>query len=161
MPGIAITCGAEMTIAGGAGMRVEKAADFFQGALTTSLAADEILTEVWLPPWRPGRRWAFLEFARRRGDFALAGVALFYDLDSRGRVENAHVGAIGVGDRPVRLSKAEAALDGHELTDDVISIAAAAARASVDPPPDIHAPPQYRRALLGTLLERALRHSAV
>jgi aerobic carbon-monoxide dehydrogenase medium subunit len=161
MPGIAMTCDAEMTIVGRGGARVEKAADFFQGALETCLASDEILTEIRLPPWPAGRRWAFLEFARRRGDFAMAGVALFYDLDGRGRIENAHVGAIGVGDGPVRLGKVEAALDGCELSEAVISIASAAARESVDPPSDIHAPSEYRRALLGTLLERALRRSAV
>jgi carbon-monoxide dehydrogenase medium subunit len=161
MPGIAITCDAQMTIVGPRGARAERAADFFQGALETCLASDEILTEIRLPPWPASRRWAFLEFARRRGDFAMAGVALFFDLDGRGRIENAHVGAIGVGDGPVRLGKVEAALDGCELTEAVISIASAAARKSVDPPSDIHAPSEYRRALLGTLLERALRRSAV
>jgi carbon-monoxide dehydrogenase medium subunit len=161
MPGIAMTCDAEMTIVGPGGAHVEKAADFFQGALETCLASDEILTEIRLPPWPAGRRWAFLEFARRRGDFAMAGVALFYDLDGRGRIENAHVGAIGVGDGPVRLGKVEVALDGCELTEAVISIASAAAQESVDPPSDIHAPSEYRRALVGALLERALRQSAV
>ena len=161
MPGIAVTCDAEMTIFGRSGTRVEKAVDFFQGALQTSLNPDEILIEIRLPPWPSHRRWAFLEFARRRGDFAMAGVALFYDLDDRGRIRNAHIGAIGVGDGPVRLSKAEAALDGHELTEDVIATASEVARESVDPPSDIHAPSEYRRALLGTLLERALRRSAV
>jgi carbon-monoxide dehydrogenase medium subunit len=160
MPGIAVTCDAEMTIFGSTGTRVEKAVDFFKGALVTSLKPDDVLTEIRLPPWPSGRRWAFLEFARRRGDFAMAGVALFYDVDGRGRMENAHIGAIGVGDGPVRLGKAEAALDGHELTEDVISTASAAARESVNPPSDIHAPSEYRRALLGTLLERALRRSA-
>jgi aerobic carbon-monoxide dehydrogenase medium subunit len=161
MPGIAVTCDAELTIFGSAGTRVEKAVDFFKGALVTSLKPDDVLTEIRLPPWPADRRWAFLEFARRRGDFAMAGVALFYDVDGRGRMENVHIGAFGVGDGPVRLNTAEAALDGHELTEDVISIASAAARESVSPPSDIHAPSEYRRALLGTLLERALRRSAV
>jgi aerobic carbon-monoxide dehydrogenase medium subunit len=160
MPGIAMTCDAEMTIVGSGGTRIEKAADFFQSALVTSVKADEILTEIRLPPWPSGRRWAFLEFARRRGDFALAGVAVFYDLDGGGRIENAHVGAIGVGSGPMRLGEAEAALNGRELTEQVIAAASAAAREAVDPPPDLHAPPEYRRALLGTLLTRALRRSA-
>ncbi len=160
MPGIAVTCDAELTIFGSAGTRVEKVVDFFQGALLTSLKSDEILVEIRLPRWPANRQWAFLEFARRRGDFAMAGVALFYDLDGQGRIGNAHIGAIGVGDAPVRLSRAEAALDGRELTEDVISLASAVARESVNPPSDIHAPSEYRRALLGTLLERALRRSA-
>ena len=159
MPGIALTCDAVLTIVGPKGPRTEKAADFFKGSLTTSLAHDEILTEVLLPAWPQGRRWAFLEFAQRRGDFALAGVALFYDLKS-GKVTNAHIGAIGVGDAPVRLHGAEKALNGRALDDAAIEAAASAAREEVDPPSDIHAPADYRRSLLGTLLERALRKSA-
>lgn len=161
MPGVAMTCEAELTIVGRAGRRIEKAADFFKGALTTSLTADEILTDIRLPHWPAARRWAFLEFARRRGDFAMAGVALFYDLDGQNRIANAHVGAIGVSDSPVRLAAVEAVLNGHVLREEVVSEAAAAARQSVDPPSDIHAPSDYRRALLAILLSRALRQSAV
>ncbi len=160
MPGIALTCEAELSIVGPKGGRAEKAADFFKGSLTTSLEPDEILTEVLLPRWPQGRRWAFLEFSQRRGDFALAGVALFYDLQN-GAIANAHVGAIGVGDAPVRLHAAEAVLNGRALDDKAIEDAASAARESVDPPSDIHAPSDYRRALLGTLLTRALRKSAL
>jgi carbon-monoxide dehydrogenase medium subunit len=159
MPGIALTCDAVLTIVGPNGRRTEKAADFFKGSLTTSLAHDEILTEVLLPAWPKGRRWGFLEFAQRRGDFALAGVALFYDL-AGGKVTNAHIGAIGVGDAPVRLHGAEKALNGRALDDAAIEAAAEAARKEVDPPSDIHAPADYRRSLLGTLFERALRKSA-
>jgi carbon-monoxide dehydrogenase medium subunit len=158
MPGIAITCEAELTIVGPQGQRVEKASNFFKGALTTSLASDEILTEVKLPPWPAGRRWAFLEFARRRGDFALAGVALFYELLA-GKIADIRIGAIGVGDIPLRLRAVEAVLNGQTLDERAIEAAAAAARQSVDPPSDIHAPAEYRRALLATLLARALRQS--
>jgi carbon-monoxide dehydrogenase medium subunit len=158
MPGIAITCEAELTIIGPQGQRVEKASNFFKGALTTSLASDEILTEVKLPPWPAGRRWAFLEFARRRGDFALAGVALFYELVA-GKITDIRIGAIGVGDIPLRLRAVEAVLNGQTLDERAIEAAAAAARQSVDPPSDIHAPAEYRRALLATLLARALRQS--
>jgi carbon-monoxide dehydrogenase medium subunit len=79
MPGITVTCEAEITIVGGNGSRIEKAADFFTGPLQTTLASDELITELRLPFWPAARRWSFLEFSRRRGDFALAGVALFYD----------------------------------------------------------------------------------
>jgi carbon-monoxide dehydrogenase medium subunit len=159
MPGIAITCDAELIIIGPKGKRVDKASDFFKGALTTSLAPDEILTEVRLPPWPAGHRWAFLEFALRRGDFAIAGVALHYHLVG-GKIADIHIGAIGVGDRPLRLHAVEAVLNGQKLDDVAIENAAKKARESVDPPSDIHAPAEYRRALLGTLLARALRRSA-
>jgi aerobic carbon-monoxide dehydrogenase medium subunit len=161
MPGIAITCDAEIVITGADGERLEKASDFFTGPLETSLAPDEILTEVRLPYWPPQRRWSFLEFARRKGDFAIAGVMLFYDLDDDGRATDAHVGAIGVSDLPIRLVAAEDALNGNLIDETSIAAAVSAATASIDPPSDIHAPGNYRKALLGTLLSRALQRSAL
>jgi carbon-monoxide dehydrogenase medium subunit len=159
MPGIALTCDARLEIIGAGGMRVEKAADFFQGLLQTSLAPDEILTSVRLPTWPAARRWAFREFARRKGDFAMAGIALFYDLDEGHCAANVHIGAIGVADRPVRLASAETTLNGKPVNENSIAAAVAAARAEIDPPSDIHAPAAYRRSLLGTLLERGLNQS--
>ncbi|WP_420966025.1 FAD binding domain-containing protein [Bradyrhizobium sp. B120] len=161
MPGVALTCDARMTIVGPAGTRVEAAADFFTGPLETSLEPDEILTEVHLPAWPAERRWAFLEFARRKGDFAMAGVALHYDLDGGGHITDAHIGAIGIADRPIRLAEAEAVLNGNQVTDKLIAMASAKARQTVDPPSDIHAPGAYRAALVATLLSRGLKKSAV
>jgi carbon-monoxide dehydrogenase medium subunit len=160
MPGIALTCDARMTIVGPSGTRIEAAADFFTGPLETSLEPDEILTEVHLPAWPAARRWAFLEFARRKGDFAMAGVALHYDLDSGGRIIDAHIGAIGVADRPIRLTEVEAVLNGNQMSDKLIAAASAKARQTVDPPTDIHAPGAYRAALVATLLGRGLKKSA-
>ncbi len=159
MPGIAVTCEAKIVVAGRKGQRVIPAADFFTGALTTMLQPDELIVEVRLPPWNPNRRWAFVEFARRRGDFALAGIALFYDIENE-RARDAHVGAIGVADTPVRLSAVEAMINGNTITETVVRAAGAAAFESVDPPDDIHAPGDYRRALLQVLTERALSSAA-
>src|SRR5262249_34553738 len=119
MPGLAVTCEAEIAVTGRAGSRVIKAADFFLGALTTALEPDEIISEVRLPAWPRGRRWGFQEFARRRGDFAMAGAALFYD-EARGRATNAHVGVIGVGDRPLRLTAVEDVLNGQMVDEKTI-----------------------------------------
>jgi aerobic carbon-monoxide dehydrogenase medium subunit len=160
MPGIAVTCDAEIAVVGKSGDRVIKAADFFQGALTTALTPDEIVVEVRLPPWPAGRRWGFQEFARRRGDFAMAAAAVFYDQDAGGRARNAHVGAIGVGDRPLRLTAAEDVLNGRAIDEAAIAQAEAAASATVDPQDDIHASAAYRRALIGTMVERALKSAA-
>ena len=105
MPGIAVTCDAEIAVVGKAGARVIQAADFFQGPLTTALTADEIIVEVRLPAWPAGRRWGFQEFARRRGDFAHGGGRACSTIrtSAAGR-RNAHVGVIGVADRPLRLA---------------------------------------------------------
>ena len=160
MPGIAMTCEAEIAVIGRSGPRVIKAADFFQGALTTALTADEIIVEVRLPAWPARRRWGFQEFARRRGDFALAAAAVFYDPDENGMASNAHVGVIGVADRPLRLAAVEAELDGQAIDEATIAKAEAAAAAAVDPQDDIHASAAYRRALTGTMVERALKAAA-
>jgi carbon-monoxide dehydrogenase medium subunit len=160
MPGIAVTCDAAITVMGKDGQRVIKAADFFLGALTTALKPDEILTEVRLPAWPASRRFGFQEFARRRGDFAMAGVAVFYDPDTTGKAGNVHVGVIGVGDRPRRLARAEAAISGNRIDDATIAKAAEAASGEVEAQDDIHASAAYRRALTGTLLERALKSAA-
>ena len=160
MPGVAVACDAEIAVMGKSGARTIKAKDFFLGALTTALEPDEIITEVRLPHWPSGRRFGFQEFARRRGDFAMAGVALFYDPDKSGKAANAHVGVIGVGDRPQRLSAVETALNGKKIDEATIAKAGEAASAAVEPQDDIHASADYRRALTGTLVERALQHAA-
>jgi carbon-monoxide dehydrogenase medium subunit len=155
-PGIAVTCDARIHLAGANGKRVVVAADLFVGPLETCLEDGEIITSIELPRWPQARRWAFEEFSQRRGDFALAGVALFYDLDGKHRVQNVHIGVIGATDRPRRLANAEAALNGQALSDEVIAKACAAASAEIDPPSDIHGSAEYRRSLFGTLLQRAL-----
>ena len=155
-PGIAVTCDARIHLAGTAGQRVVAAADLFVGPLETCLQDGEIITSIELPCWPQARRWAFEEFSQRRGDFALAGVALFYDLDGEHRVQNVHIGVIGATDRPRRLANAEAALNGQALSDEVIAKACAAASAEINPPSDIHGSAEYRRSLVGTLLQRAL-----
>jgi aerobic carbon-monoxide dehydrogenase medium subunit len=160
MPGIVRTCEAEIAVIGTAGARTIKAQDFFQGPLMTALAADEIITEIRLPAWPAGRRWGFQEFARRRGDFALAAAAVFYDPDAGGRAANAHVGVIGVADRPLRLPSVEAVLNGAMIDAATIAKADAATAAAVDPDDDIHASAAYRKSLAGTMVERALLAAA-
>src|SRR5437879_780597 len=71
MPGIAVTCDAEIAVVGKAGARAIKAADFFIGALTTALEPDEVIVEVRLPAWPRQRRWGLHEFERRVGDFEM------------------------------------------------------------------------------------------
>ena len=159
IPGIAVTCEAEIVVVGSAGPRAIKAQDFFLGPLTTALAADEIIIEIRFPAWPPSRRFGFREFARRRGDFAMAAAALWYDEDA-GKARNAHVGVIGVGDRPQRLFPVEAVLNGRVVDEAAIAAAEAAAAAAGDPQTDIHASADYRRALTGTMVERALRDAA-
>jgi aerobic carbon-monoxide dehydrogenase medium subunit len=156
LPGIAVTCDAEIHLKGKNGSRVVRAGDFFVGALSTVLADDELIVEARFPAWPPGRRWGFQELSPRRGDFAYAGVAAFYDLHE-GKAINAHIGVIGACHRPHRITQAEIELNGRAVDAASIRDAAAAAEKAVDPPADLHASAAYRRSLVGTLLERALR----
>jgi carbon-monoxide dehydrogenase medium subunit len=156
MPGIVVTCEAKIAVIGKAGGRVIDAANFFQGPLMTALKPDEIITEIRLPAWPAKRRFGFQEFARRRGDFALAAAMLYYD-EQDGTARNAHVGAIGIADRPLRLPAVEQVLNGNRLDEVIIAKAEAAASASVEPADDIHAGGAYRKALIGVMVERALK----
>lgn len=155
LPAIAVTCDATIEIASAKGKRTIPAAQLFLGPLTTSLAPGEIITGIRFPAWPAGRKWAFTEFATHRGAFALAGVALWYDGDAT-PARNVHIGVLGAASTPRRLAKAEAALEGKGLNATSIAAAAAAASAEVDPSDDIHADAAYRRALVATLVERAL-----
>jgi carbon-monoxide dehydrogenase medium subunit len=136
------------------------AEDFFRGPLTTALTPDEIITEIRFPAWPARRRFGFVEFARRRGDFALAAAALFYDQDDDGKAVGSHVGAIGVAARPLRLTAVEQVLNGNIVAAATIAKAEATASAAVDPPDDIHATGRYRKTLIGVMVERALRRAA-
>ena len=159
MPGVAVTCEAQIAVTGKAGMRLIAAGEFFEGPLMTALKPDEIITEIRLPRWPAKRRFGFEEFSRRRGDFAMAAAAVFYDEQS-GTAANAHVGVIGVADRPLRLARVEALINGQKINDAVIAKAEAAAAAAVDPADDIHASGVYRKALVGVMVERALKRAA-
>jgi carbon-monoxide dehydrogenase medium subunit len=156
LPAIAVTCDAKIAATGKAGERVIEAKDFFRGPLTTALTPDEIITELRLPAWLAQRRFGFCEFVRRRGDFALAGAAVFYD-ENGGKAANAHVGVMGVSDRPLRLGAVEDALNGNTINEATIADAEAEASTAIDPPDDIHATGTYRKTLIGVMVERALR----
>jgi carbon-monoxide dehydrogenase medium subunit len=156
LPAVAVCLEAQLTVQGPRGRRTVAAEDFFQGYLTTVLRPDELLVEAWLPPLRPVTGQAWLEFARRHGDFALAGVAVSLTLDRAGNVDSAHIVLTGVGGKPVRAREAETLLVGGSVPDRA-SAAANAARSAIDPDADIHASKEYRTHLAGVLTERAIR----
>ena len=140
----------------GASPRTVAAEDFFTGILETAVEPDELLAEIRLPPWPEDARWGFREFARRRGDFALAGVACRFEVDGAGGGRSVRIGLFGVGDTAVRARRAEAVLEGETPGPEVFAAAAAAVRDEVEPLDDGHASAGYRRHLAGVLVEDAL-----
>lgn len=132
---------------------------FFITHLTTALAADELLCEVRLPPSPPGAGYAVIEFARRHGDFALAGAMVRLERDARGRLRNPRLVLFGVGRRPLRALAAEARLADARPEDGLFAGAAAIAAGECDPYDDLHASAVYRRHLAEVLTGRALEEA--
>jgi carbon-monoxide dehydrogenase medium subunit len=138
------------------GERAIESADFFRAPLTTALAEDEIVVRIEMPGLPLGMGWCFQEFARRTGDFALAAVGILLEV-SDGRIREARVAMMAVGDTPLRRPEAEALLSGQSLSDDLVAAAVHAACHSLKPNRDLHASSEFRRHLAGVLMGRALR----
>lgn len=153
LPAVAMALDAVFDVRGPAGVRSLAAADFFRTHLTTALGADELLTSIHFPRALPGTGAAVLEVGRRRGDFALVGVAVQVRL-AEGRIADARVCFTGVDEVPHRCRPAESVLTGGSAAD--ASRAADAARDDVRPSGDLHATAAYRRDVAGTLLARAV-----
>lgn len=155
LPSVMAVLDAAFTVASARGIRTIPVADFFQFHLTTALEPDEMLLRVRITLPGPGTFSVFREFATRRGDFALAGVAVVCTIED-GVVTGCRIAAAGVAPTPQRLTGVEAMLAGQRLDDAVLTEADHAARAAVDPTGDIHADADYRRRLTGVLVKRAL-----
>jgi carbon-monoxide dehydrogenase medium subunit len=155
LPAALLALGASAVIAGRDGRRRVALEDFFLGALTTALAADEILIRIDIPDARSAG-WGFAEVARRPGDFAIAGVAAVVRA-ARGRCDQARLVAFGAHERPARLRAAEAAIMGSELSAKLGERAAIHAEADCRPPDDVHASAEYRAHLVRVLTEQAVR----
>jgi carbon-monoxide dehydrogenase medium subunit len=159
LPAVAVCLDARLTIRGPRGERIVDADAFFRGPMTTVLDPVELLTSVWFPAAGPGSGAAWLELARRHGDYALVGVAAAVIMTGE-RVAEARLALSGVGDRPVRARETEALLAGEPLTAARLADAAEAVRRAIDPGGDIHATASYRRRVAGVLVQRALRLAA-
>lgn len=157
LPAVAVCLDAVLSVVGPRGRRAVAAEDFFVGYLTTLLQPDEILVEAWFPPLRPHTGQAWVEFARRHGDFALVGVAVSLSMDED-IVRHARIVLTGVGGRPARAREAETLLIGGSLAARA-KAAADAACSSIDPEADMHATKEYRVHLAGVLTERAIRQA--
>jgi carbon-monoxide dehydrogenase medium subunit len=134
------------------------ASDFFTGLFTTALEPEEILTEVELPilPERTG--YAFVELARRHGDYAQAGVAVTARLDEAGMCQEARLVYLNVGEVPMVAEKTAVSLQGQPLDDDTIKAAAEmATQNEIEPTSDVHATADYKRHLAKVLTIRALK----
>ncbi len=159
LPAVATALGVELVVQGPSGTRTIRPDDFFLSYLTTSLAPDEVLTEVRIPPWPAGAGWSFKEISRRHGDFAMVGVACVLQAGANGVCTEARLVLTGVGGTPYVSRVGQEALVGEKLSDDLFVHVeqVVAGDDGLEPDSDIHASSIYRKEVGGVMAKRALR----
>jgi carbon-monoxide dehydrogenase medium subunit len=167
LPSVAVALGATFVAVSTRGAREIPAAQFFDTYLTTALEPDELLTEIRFPVAAPRTGAVFLEVARRRGDFALVGVAAQVTVapmtvkpsseEDRGGavIADVRLCVSGVSGAPFRCTEAERLLRGRVPDDEALREAAESVTNAIEPPGDLHATADYRRHLAGVLIRRA------
>jgi CO/xanthine dehydrogenase FAD-binding subunit len=157
-PAVVTALEAQLVVRGPEGERVLRPDEFFLTYLTTALAPEEILVEIRLPTAPPTSGWAFEEFTRRHGDFAIVGIAALLDTDGE-HCQVVRLAAAGASPVPIRLRAAEEILEQGGLSEENMEAAATRASELVEPESDIHASTEYRRHLTRVLTRRALRRA--
>ncbi|MBB4570966.1 FAD binding domain-containing protein [Rhizobium leucaenae] len=138
------------------GERRIPAADFFTGSLVNALEDDELVIAVEIDAMPNDAGWAFEEFARRHGDFALACFATTFCIEN-GTASGVRIGMMGVGETPLRLPEIEEIVEGTDLSEPVLNMVVERLANILTPNSDIHASADYRRHLSGVLARRGLR----
>jgi len=156
LPAIVVALGGRLRAQSMRSDRWIEACDFFLAPLTTTLQADEMLVEVRLPASAKRSGSCFMEVARRRGDFALMGVAIVLTLGVFGRCNDVRIVLCGAGDTPTDVSDAASGLIGRTVDAEGIDHVAASVQTSIDPPGNVHASKAFQRHLAGVLVKRAL-----
>jgi carbon-monoxide dehydrogenase medium subunit len=149
---------ARLEAAGSSGRRELAMEEFALGFMTTALEPDEVLAQIAIPLWPAAHGWAFEEFARRHGDFAIASAAVLASLDSSGALSRLAVVVSGLEPTPVRLRDLEHTVIGEKPGAAVIEALSAAAE-QLEAFSDAHVQADYRRHLAGVLCRRAAKRA--
>jgi aerobic carbon-monoxide dehydrogenase medium subunit len=155
-PAVALALDATMQVFGPQGPRDIAARDFFDGLWSTAIRPDELLVGVSFPVWVGRSGFAVDEFARRHGDFAIAGAVVGIELDDDDHIRRSAIALIGMGSTPERAAAAEAELAGRALAEiepDEVGRLATAGLASV--PDDLHGSAAYRIRVASEMVARA------
>jgi aerobic carbon-monoxide dehydrogenase medium subunit len=153
---VALALDAQMEAVSPRGVRDIPAKEFFTGLWENCMAADEILRAVRFPVWGARSGFAVEEFARRHGDFAIAGAAVAVELDDQSRVSRCGIGLLGLGSTPLRGFPAEEAVVGRavgEITADEVGHLAISGLADI--PADLQGSAEYRARVGATMVARA------
>jgi len=158
-PAITMALDATLVLEGPKGKRSVKADGFFHGTYMTDMAEDEILTEIRIPAFAPKTGYAYEKLKRKTGDWATAAAAVVLRMDG-GKVSYVRIALTNVAPTALRATDAEAALLGQPLTEATIAIAAAKAMAITDPAEDLRGDRDYKTAMAGQMVKRALAKAA-
>ena len=156
----AMTLDAVVVVAGPTGEREIAFKDFPVGYLTSAVEPNEVLTAIRFAAWPPGHGYAFVEFARRHGDFAIVSAATLLQADGAGKIKRAAVTLGGMGVGPVRASELEAALIGQAPDVEFLRETCESCR-RFEALDDVHAPASYRQHLATVMSRRALEKAYV
>lgn len=153
---VALALDAEIEATSARGSRRIPASEFFTGLWETSLGADEILTAVAFPVWTGRCGFSVHEFARRHGDFAIAGATVAVELGDDDTVTRCAIGLLGVGSTPERGAAAEQAVLGRPVTDITADeLGRLAVSELTDVPADLQGSASYRTKVCATMVARA------
>jgi CO/xanthine dehydrogenase FAD-binding subunit len=160
LPATMVALEAEFTVASARGARTLGAEQFFVGPLSTAIQPGEMLTEIRAPAPPARTAGAFVEMARRAGDYALVGVAALITLDASGKCQRARVALCGVGATPIRARGAEEVLTGQTPAGAVLDEAAGRAASATSPPSDVHGSADFRKRLARHFTRAAIETAA-
>lgn len=152
---VAAAVDATVGVVGSKGAREIAFAKFPAGYMTPSLEPDEMLTHVRFPAWPTNHGYAFVEFSRRHGDFAIVSAAVLLEAGAGDKLARASVTIGGIGPAPVRATEAEGMLAGNAASDALFREAAETCR-KLEAMGDVHAPAEYRQQLAAVLARRAM-----
>jgi len=158
-PAIAMALDATFVLQGPKGERHVKALDFFHGTYMTALAENEILTAILVAPFQNGTGYAYQQVKRKPGDLATAGAAVVMRM-AGGVVTQISIGLTNVAPTALRATAAEAALMGQPVNEATLALVSAAVRAACDPAEDLRGDVEYKTAMAGEMVKRAIRTAA-
>jgi carbon-monoxide dehydrogenase medium subunit len=155
LPAVSRAIGAQMILQSRSGTRTVDANDFYLGLFETALEPGELLVAVEIPKIADDGRTAFMELARRSGDYAIVGIGVQGRIDG-GNFADMRLVFLGAGDRPILASAASDALNGNPHNDNTVAAAQSALYADLDPMADLNGPPEMKMHLARVLTKRAL-----
>jgi len=158
LPACMIALRAAYLVRGPNGTRTVPAQEFYLDTFATALAPNEVLTEIQIPQARPGQGTAYIKLEKRAGDFPIVGIAASL-VEAGGTIAEAGIGLTAVGPTALRAADAEAALAGHAPDDAAFRRAADLAQDIARPVSDLRGTAEYKKAMVGLLMRRALERA--